>query len=57
MCASKDIAAQIIASAMLEVLMALSKLDDPKKADIKEIVEKTLEKAVEWELIKPINQS
>ena len=57
MSASKDIAGQIVASQLFEVLMALSKLDDPKKADIKEIVENSLDKAVEWELIKPINNS
>ena len=56
MCASKDIAAQIVASPMLEVLMALSKLDDPNKMDIKEIVDNTLDKAVEWDLIKPISR-
>ena len=53
MCASKEIAAQIVASAMLEVLMALSRLEDVERSEVRRIAESALDKAVEWELIKP----
>ena len=53
MSASKDIAAQIVASSMFEVLLALSKIDVEGREQVKDIVSKALDKALEWELIKP----
>ncbi|GAB1600206.1 protein unc-45 homolog B-like [Argonauta hians] len=49
----KDIAANIIESQLLEVLMAVSKFDDPAKGMIRECAEAALQKAAEYELIKP----
>ena len=53
MCASKDLAAQVVASTMFEVLMALSKTTDDDKEHVRELAANALDKALEWELIKP----
>ena len=53
MSASKEIAEKIVASQMLEVLMVLSRLEDEEKSEIKRLAASALDKAVEWELIKP----
>lgn len=53
MAASKDIAQRLVESSMLELLMALAKLEEPEKQKTKECAENALAKAVEWELIKP----
>ncbi|KAK2185884.1 hypothetical protein NP493_219g00021 [Ridgeia piscesae] len=52
--ADKELAARIIESDMLEVLMALSKLEGPEFAATQKCANEALTKAVEWELIKSV---
>ncbi|XP_033727362.1 LOW QUALITY PROTEIN: protein unc-45 homolog A-like [Pecten maximus] len=54
MCADKDIAAKLVEGQLLEILMALSILDDPTRAESRKCVVTALEKAVEYELIKSL---
>ena len=53
MAADKEIAEQLVTSNILEVLMALSKLNDPQRKAAALIAEQALKKAEEWNLIKP----
>lgn len=55
MCADKEIATRLVESEMMEVLMAVSKLDDPQRKEASKIAEKTLEKAEEWGLVQHVN--
>ncbi|CAI9720409.1 protein unc-45 homolog B-like [Octopus vulgaris] len=55
--AEKDIAANIIESQILEVLMAVSKFEDSEKTMIRECAEAALLKAAEYELIKPAQEN
>ncbi|XP_070534226.1 protein unc-45 homolog B-like [Ptychodera flava] len=52
----KDLATKLIESKLLEILMVLSKEESTEKAAIRNLAEKALEKATEYELIKPTNQ-
>ena len=49
----KDIAKRIIESPMLELLMALTIMEDPARTAAKDAAAETLERAVEHGLIKP----
>ncbi|XP_021343460.1 protein unc-45 homolog A-like [Mizuhopecten yessoensis] len=54
MCADKDIAAKLVEGQMLEILMALSILEDPTRLQARDCVKTALEKAVEYELIQAL---
>ena len=51
--ADKEIAAKIVEGQLLEVLMAVSRFEEPEKSLIKECAEAALQKLTEYELIKP----
>lgn len=51
----KQIATRLVESEMMEVLMAVSKLDDPQRKEASRIAEKTLEKAEEWGLVQHVD--
>ena len=51
--ADKEIAQAIVESTMMEILMALSMLEEPDRQGARQCAQKALESAVEWELIKP----
>lgn len=51
-CADKEIAEKVFATDIMEVLMALSIMDDEKKKDIREMAEKCLKLAESLKLIK-----
>ncbi|XP_041361777.1 protein unc-45 homolog B-like [Gigantopelta aegis] len=53
MASDKEIAEKIVNSEMLEVLMAITKIEDPDRQLAKKCAEQALETAVEFELIKP----
>lgn len=55
--AEKDIATNIIESEILEVLMVVSKFEDSEKAMLRECAEAALQKASEYELIKPTKEN
>ncbi|ELU01701.1 hypothetical protein CAPTEDRAFT_110839, partial [Capitella teleta] len=52
MCADKDLAHKLVESDLLEVLMAVSRLEDPARKMAKQCAVQALERAVEWGLIK-----
>lgn len=49
----EDVAKKIVETNLLEIMMALSKLDDPSKKSIQQCVNTALETAVNLKLIKP----
>lgn len=51
--ADKEIAAKIVEGQLLEVMMAVSRFEDPEKKTIQECAEAALQKLTEYELIKP----
>lgn len=51
--ADRELAQMLLEGPLLEVLMAITKLDDPAKKAAKTCAEEALAKAVEWDLIKP----
>lgn len=53
----KEIAERFVSSNMLEVLMALSKLDDPERKVASSLADEALKKAAEWNLVKHVADS
>ena len=53
----KQIATRLVESDMMEVLMAVSKLDDPQRKEASKIAEKTLKKAEEWGLVQHVGDA
>ncbi|ESO08016.1 hypothetical protein HELRODRAFT_110263 [Helobdella robusta] len=51
MCADKEMATRLVESNMLEVLMAVSKLDEPERKNARQMAEKALKQAEEWGLV------
>lgn len=50
---NKENATKIIETQMMEILMALTKLEEPAKSAVKERATYCLEKAAEWGIIEP----
>ena len=56
--ADKEIATRIVESTMMEILMALTLVEEPERQATTNCAKKALEAAVEWSLIEPSdNQS
>jgi predicted RNA-binding protein YlxR (DUF448 family) len=51
MAAEKSIAQRLVESTALEVLMAVSRLDDPERQQAQQAAKRALASAVEWGLI------
>ena len=52
MASCKEVAAKLVESTLFEVLLALSQLEEPAKAKVKDCASKALKFAAEYELIK-----
>lgn len=57
MAADKELAERLVNSSMLEVLMAVSKLNDPERKAASDLAEQALRKAEEWSLVKHVDNS
>jgi len=55
--ADKEIAERFVSSSMLEVLMAVSKLEEPERRASAELAEEALKKAAEFKLIKHVSKT
>ena len=53
---SKEVAQKVIEGRLLEILMALSILEDPERQAAQQCATEALGYAVKWELIKPTPQ-